>query len=86
MRDVFGLSLREAEVCRAVLAGQSPAQIALRSGRAEKTIRDQIQMAYDKIGVSSAPELEEALSVFRTVGAMLDHDVTGGRDQTLPGH
>ena len=74
LRDVFGLTAREAEVTRAVLAGQSPAQIAHETGRAEKTIRNQIQMAYDKIGVGSAREMGEALSVFRTVGAMFETD------------
>ncbi len=74
LRDVFGLTAREAEVSRAVLAGQSPAQIAQATGRAEKTIRNQMQMAYDKIGVGSAREMGEALSVFRMVGAMFETD------------
>lgn len=74
LRDVFDLSEREAEVCSALVAGQSPAQIAETSGRAEKTIRNQIQTLHEKVGVTSNRALGEALSVFRTVGAMFDRD------------
>ncbi|PTX54641.1 regulatory LuxR family protein [Litoreibacter ponti] len=72
LQDVFQLTRREADVCSALVAGQSPAQIAETQGRAEKTIRNQIQSVHDKIGVTSTRELAEALSVFRTVGAMFD--------------
>jgi DNA-binding CsgD family transcriptional regulator len=74
LRDVFQLSEREADVCSALVAGQSPAQIAETSGRAEKTIRNQIQTLHEKVGVTSNRALGEALSVFRTVGAMFDSD------------
>ncbi|WP_299722376.1 helix-turn-helix transcriptional regulator [uncultured Tateyamaria sp.] len=74
LQDVFGLTGREAEVCSALVAGQSPARIAEAQNRAEKTIRNQIQAVHDKVGVSSTRELSEALSVFRTVGAMFDGD------------
>ncbi|PTX54642.1 DNA-binding CsgD family transcriptional regulator [Litoreibacter ponti] len=72
LQDVFQLTRREADVCSALVAGRSPAQIAEIQGRAEKTIRNQIQSVHDKIGVTSTRELAEALSVFRTVGAMFD--------------
>ncbi|EAQ23730.1 helix-turn-helix transcriptional regulator [Roseovarius sp. 217] len=72
LRDVYELTAREAEVCGALLAGQSPAQIADGSGRALKTVRNQIQAVYEKVGVTSVAELSEALSVFRTVGAVFD--------------
>jgi DNA-binding CsgD family transcriptional regulator len=72
LQDVFGLTLREADICRALAAGQSPVQIAELEGRAEKTIRNQIQSVHEKVGVTSTRELAEALSVFRTVGAMFD--------------
>ncbi len=72
LQDVFGLSLREAEVCSALASGLNPAQISLDFGRAEKTVRNQIQAVYDKVGVSSHRSLIEALSVFRAVGAMFD--------------
>lgn len=75
LRDVYELSAREAEVCAALLAGQSPAQIADGSGRALKTVRNQVQAVHEKVGVTSVAELSEALSVFRTVGAVFD-----GRD------
>lgn len=74
LRDVFGLTAREAEVCGALVAGQSPAQIADASDRSLKTVRNQIQAVYEKVGVTSQAELSEALSVFRTVGAVFDGD------------
>ncbi len=80
LRDVYELTAREAEVCGALLAGQSPAQIADGAGRALKTVRNQIQAVHDKVGVTSVAELSEALSVFRTVGAVFD-----GRDPSLFG-
>ena len=83
LQDVFELTAREAEVCGALLAGQSPAQIADASGRALKTVRNQIQAVHDKVGVTSVAELSEALAVFRTVGAVFDgaaqpSQLTGG--------
>lgn len=75
LRDVYELTAREAEVCAALLAGQSPAQISDGSGRALKTVRNQIQAVHEKVGVTSVAELSEALSVFRTVGAVFDGGV-----------
>ncbi|WP_338551067.1 LuxR C-terminal-related transcriptional regulator [Roseovarius phycicola] len=72
LRDVFELTEREAEICSAVVAGQSPSDIAAATGRAEKTIRNQIQAIYEKVGVNSAQSLNEALSVFKTVGAIFN--------------
>ena len=72
LRDVFELSLREAEVCSGLMKGNSPAEIARDTGRAEKTIRNQIQSVYEKVGVNSATALGEALSVFKTVGAIFN--------------
>jgi hypothetical protein len=48
--------------------------------RALKTVRNQIQAVHEKVGVTSVAELSEALSVFRTVGAVFD-----GRDPALLG-
>lgn len=72
LRDVFELTPREAEVCSLAMTGQSPAEISTRTGRAEKTIRNQIQSVYEKVGVSSSTELTDALSVFKTVGAIFN--------------
>ncbi|MEO9821007.1 MAG: LuxR C-terminal-related transcriptional regulator [Paracoccaceae bacterium] len=72
LSDTFDLTGREGEVCAALLRGQSPAEIAKTTGRAEKTIRNQIQTAYEKIGVNSQQGLNEALSVFKVVGAMFN--------------
>lgn len=78
LRDAFTLSQREAEVCSNLLAGDSPSQIATKTGRSEKTVRNQIHMLHEKIGVKSTRELSEALAVFRTVGAMYED---GARDE-----
>ena len=72
LEDVFDLTKREAEVCKSLLAGESVAAIAESSGRSPKTVRNQIQMTYEKIGVSSNTELMDRLSVFRTVGTMFE--------------
>lgn len=87
LQDVFRLTGREAEVCSALVAGQSPVQISEAQGRAEKTIRNQIQAVHEKVGVASTRELAEALSVFRTVGAMFDaNDPHLFGAQKLPSH
>ena len=87
LQDVFQLTHREAEVCSALVAGKPPAQIAEIQGRAEKTIRNQIQSVHEKVGVTSTRELSEALSVFRTVGAMFDNnDPHLFGPQKLPSH
>ena len=72
LSDTFDLTPREAEVCAALIRGQSPVEIANATGRAEKTVRNQIQTAYEKIGVNSIQGLNEALSVFKVVGAMFN--------------
>ena len=73
LEDVFDLSIREAQVCKSLLMGQSVATIAETSHRSPKTVRNQIQMIYEKVGVSSNAELLDSLSVFRTVGTMFEN-------------
>ena len=70
LQDAFGLTQREAEVCRGVLDGRKPSELARDMGRSEKTIRNQIQSVHEKVGVTSSRDLTDALSVFRSVGAM----------------
>ena len=72
LADVFDLTKREAEVCKSLIAGESIAVIAEGSGRSPKTVRNQTQMIYEKIGVSSNTELMDSLSIFRTVGTIFD--------------
>ncbi|SFS16533.1 helix-turn-helix transcriptional regulator [Yoonia litorea] len=74
LQDAFGLTQREAEVCGGLLGGRKPSQLAVEMGRSEKTIRNQIQAVHEKVGVTSTRDLTEALSVFRTVGAMFAED------------
>lgn len=77
LEDVFDLTAREAEVCKALMLGASAAEIAEGAERSLKTVRNQIQIIYEKVGVSSNVALMEALSVFRTVGAMFEEDGGG---------
>lgn len=77
LRDVYDLTEREADVAVGLIVGRSPAEIAEASGRALKTVRNQIQTVYDKVGVASNAQLLEALSVFRTVGTMFDAEAVG---------
>lgn len=74
LQDVFKLTKREAEVASHIVTGKSPAEISEITGRAEKTIRNQVQAVLEKVGVKSTGALAEALSVFRVVGAMYDPD------------
>ncbi|UZD92464.1 helix-turn-helix transcriptional regulator [Cognatishimia activa] len=73
LEDVFDLSVRETQVCKELLIGQSVTAIAETSGRSPKTVRNQIQMIYEKVGVSSNAELLDRLTVFRTVGTMFEN-------------
>ena len=72
LQAAFGLTQREAEVCRGLLTGSKPSDLAREMDRAEKTIRNQIQAVHQKVGVNSTRDLTEMLSVFRSVGAMYD--------------
>lgn len=83
LQDTFELTLREAEVCSALLAGRTPTQIAETSGRSLKTVRNQVQAIHDKVGVETNAALMEALSVFRTVGSVIEGSDTGLTNQTL---
>ncbi len=76
MQDAFGLTQREAEVCRGLLTGAKPSELAQDMDRSEKTIRNQIQAVHQKVGVNSTRDLTEVLSVFRSVGAM--YEPSGG--------
>ncbi|WP_076444626.1 helix-turn-helix transcriptional regulator [Roseivivax lentus] len=82
LEDVFDLTSREAEVCKGLMLGASASDLADVSGRSLKTIRNQIQIIYEKVGVSSNVALIDALSVFRTVGTMFEDG--GGRDNPKP--
>ena len=77
LEDVFDLTHREAEVCKLLLLGNNVVEIADTAKRSPKTVRNQIQVIYEKIGVSSNTGLMDALSVFRTVGTMFDDDSGG---------
>ena len=67
LADVFDLTLREAAVCRDLLRGLSPAEIAAASGRSPKTVRNQVQAIHDKLGVASHRALFDRLATFRAV-------------------
>jgi DNA-binding CsgD family transcriptional regulator len=75
--DVFALSAREAEICRDLLHGRSPAEIAAQSGRSPKTVRNQIQSIHEKLGVEGHRGLFDRLAAFRAVSHVLS-DVERG--------
>ncbi|MFY0596243.1 MAG: helix-turn-helix transcriptional regulator [Cognatishimia sp.] len=76
LEDVFDLSARESQVCKSLLMGRNVAAIAAISDRSPKTVRNQIQMIYEKVGVSSNAELLDTLSVFKTVGTLFESGST----------
>lgn len=69
--DVFDLTEREALVCRDLLGGRSPAEIARAAGRSERTVRNQVQAIYAKLGVTSHRAFADRLLTFRTVSQAL---------------
>ena len=79
LEDVFDMTPREAEICSNLMQGASAAEIAQASGRSLKTVRNQIQVVYEKVGVSSNVALMDALSVFRSVGGMFNNDAPAER-------
>jgi DNA-binding CsgD family transcriptional regulator len=83
LEDVFDMTPREAAVCSRLIRGMSATEIADISNRALKTVRNQIQVIYEKVGVSSNVALIEALSVFRTVGSMFDHNEPLDQEERL---
>ncbi len=72
LQDAFDLTRREAEVCRLLLSSQSPEDMAAQFHRSVDTIRTQIKTVYRKTGARSRAELQDSLSVFRTVGTLFD--------------
>lgn len=82
LEDVFDLTTREAEICKLLLKGHGAQDIADQFDRSPKTVRNQIQTIYEKIGVASHKGLMEALWVFRTVGTLFDEgDATPERSR-----
>ena len=69
---MLDLNKCEVEVCKAFQGWESVMANAEASGRSPKTMRNQIQMIYEKIRLSSDTELIGSLSVFRTGGTMFD--------------
>ena len=79
--DVFDLTGREGAICRDLLTGRSPAEIAEiaeASGRSVKTVRNQVQVIYEKLGVDSQRGLFDRLSAFRAVSG-----VFGGTQRSI---
>ena len=64
---MFDLTLREAEVCRDLLGGMAPTDIAAASGRSVKTVRNQVQAVHDKLDVDGHRSPFDRLSAFRAV-------------------
>jgi len=84
LEDVFDLTPREAEVCTRLMLGASAGDIAEEAGRSLKTVRNQIQVIYEKVGVTSNVALMDTLSVFRAVGGMFEGEGVEERPRRLP--
>ncbi len=68
LRQTFGLTASEAELCKLLLAGESPAQCAEQRGVGLSTVRTQIRSVLGKTGVNSLQQLTAlllAMPVFR---------------------
>ena len=72
LRDVFGLSNAEAQICGYLMMGWSPDIIAEKLTRSVRTVRNHIQSIYAKFDVSSQNGLADALGAFRLFGTMVE--------------
>lgn len=59
--DAYGLSARERQVVRLLLAGRSTREVAADLFLSPHTVRDLIKTVFAKTGVRSRPELTAAL-------------------------
>ncbi len=85
LSDVFDLTAREAEVCKELLAGRKAHEIAEAYNKSPRTIQNQIQAIYDKIGVASQVELLDALVAFRMVGTLFEKGERSLEPDVVPG-
>ncbi len=72
LRDVFGLSNAEAQICGYLMMGCTPEIIAKKLTRSVRTVRNHIQSIYAKCDVSSQNSLADALGAFRLFGTMVE--------------
>jgi len=68
--EVFQLTRTEAEICRMLLAMQTPTEIASQQNKSLRTVRNQIQAIYTKLDISRHAELSDALAVFKLIGKL----------------
>ncbi len=65
LREVFGLSLSEADIAAALVGGVSAEQVAARREVTVATVRSQIRMIMTKTGAASLRDLERLLALLR---------------------
>lgn len=69
VRDLWGLTRAEASLATLIAAGQTPAEIAEKSGRSVETIRTQLKFVFRKVGVHRQPDLVRMLTIANGLGA-----------------
>jgi DNA-binding CsgD family transcriptional regulator len=57
LRDMYGLSAAEADVCWRIANGETPADIAANMGSTRETVRSQIKRIFAKTGTNRQPDL-----------------------------
>lgn len=73
LRALFGVTLAECRVARALLAGDQPKRIAEKFGLSENTVRTQIKALYAKTGTRGMAALIALLSRLAETRASIEH-------------
>lgn len=72
LRRIWGLTAAEARVAASLAAGLSPAEIAVRHGVSEATVRTQMRTIFEKTGTHRQGELIRLLTSIGIAGASQD--------------
>ena len=79
--NVFGLTEGETDVCRYLMDGQSPTEIAMQRGSSVRTVRTQLSSIFAKTGATSQVGLVRVLSM---LSSRQGHMMTGAVEAAFP--